>query len=468
MDACDSFGVRNFSRVNLGDRRRTRRLIQLADAMHRHPGGTLPDKLHHPPDLRAFYRLMDQPAVTHAVLMAGHADETRRRIAALPADSVVLRVHDATELDYTTKTTLRDSLGQIGQGTQRGYLCHNSLAVRADTGETLGLTAQILHHRADVPEGEGIKASRERADRESRLWVQGVVASGSAPAHVRCVDVSDSLSDTFEYIAHQVHHGGAFVLRARENRKLTKSVRGRRYVLDAARRLPAMGTGTVTVLASAGRRARTADVRFAFAPVTLAVPRKHLGEYVREPVSVWVVRVWEPQTPPGEELLEWILLTNVAVDEEAAARERVGWYQRRPIVEEYHKGMKTGCAIEAMQFETIARLEPAIAVLSAVTTTLLQLRDAARAPDADVRSATEVVDPEYVTVLSAYYGKRLGTRPSVLAFYLHVARLGGHQNRKSDGMPGWITLWRGWMKLQSMVDGHRAALPTTKSRCGKT
>jgi hypothetical protein len=42
----------------------------------------------------------------------------------------------------------------------------------------------------------------------------------------------------------------------------------------------------------------------------------------------------------------------------------------------------------------------------------------------------------------------------VKAFYMHVARLGGHQNRKADGFPGWITLWRGWMKLQAMVDGY--------------
>jgi hypothetical protein len=56
----------------------------------------------------------------------------------------------------------------------------------------------------------------------------------------------------------------------------------------------------------------------------------------------------------------------------------------------------------------------------------------------------------------------------VLTFYRHVARLGGHQNRKCDGFPGWITLWRGWMKLQSMVDGYRAARRKYLTRCGKT
>ncbi|MSU80383.1 MAG: hypothetical protein EXS16_20135, partial [Gemmataceae bacterium] len=41
---------------------------------------------------------------------------------------------------------------------------------------------------------------------------------------------------------------------------------------------------------------------------------------------------------------------------------------------------------------------------------------------------------------------------------------GGHQNRKCDGFPGWITLWRGWQKLQAMVDGYRAAQRKTKKK----
>jgi hypothetical protein len=30
-----------------------------------------------------------------------------------------------------------------------------------------------------------------------------------------------------------------------------------------------------------------------------------------EPVTVWVIRLWEEQAPEGEEPLEWLLLTSV-------------------------------------------------------------------------------------------------------------------------------------------------------------
>ena len=74
IDAMPTFGFSNFGHANLGDKRRTRRLVSLVDPMCRHPGGTLPDKFNHPPDLRAFYRLMNRPEVTHEVLMRSHAD----------------------------------------------------------------------------------------------------------------------------------------------------------------------------------------------------------------------------------------------------------------------------------------------------------------------------------------------------------------------------------------------------------
>jgi Transposase Tn5 dimerisation domain len=45
---------------------------------------------------------------------------------------------------------------------------------------------------------------------------------------------------------------------------------------------------------------------------------------------------------------------------------------------------------------------------------------------------------------------------SVLEFAIALASLGGHLNRKGDGPPGWLTLWRGWQDLQLMIRGAEA------------
>ena len=183
-----TFGQQHFGGLELGDARRSGRLPKLVDAMCQHPGGTLPDKLSEPRDLRAFYRMMDAEGVTHQAVLATHFRVTRNTIAELAGSgTTVLILHDATELDFTSKTTLQGDLGQIGQGTRRGYICHNSLAVRADTKATIGLTSQILHHRADpaspggcAPTGDAQAETRTGGSRESLVGSRGEKLGGIA------------------------------------------------------------------------------------------------------------------------------------------------------------------------------------------------------------------------------------------------------------------------------------------------
>lgn len=465
-----SLGMQNFGELKLGDVRRTDCLVGCVDEMSRHPGGTLPTKISRPSQLRSFYRLMKCKKVTHQTLMTAHCQATRRTmetIGTAQPDSVILLLHDATELDYTNREYLRNSLGQIGQGTNFGYICHNSLAVRFEPREVLGLSSQILHHRADVPEKETGKQLRERESRESRLWCLGAKACGPAPEGVFCVDISDSLSDTFEYMAYEISAQRHFVLRARENRKLVHPRGKSSYLFDVIRAERSVGSAEVAVSANTNQVARKAHVLFSYANVLIAPPGKKSGEYANTPLAVSVVRIWEPRAPKGVKPMEWILLTNVSVNNADQALERIEWYKCRPIVEEFHKAKKTGCGIESMRFETTDRLEPAIAIVSVVATTLLRLRDAARHPEADQTPATEIVDRVYVEALMAYDPKRVPSTCTIKQFLIYVARLGGHQNRKADGMPGWLTLWRGWMKLQHIVTGFELGRAKSRKRCGQ-
>ena len=71
-----SFGEIHFGKAKLGNTARTRRLVKVADALVRHPGGTLPLKMNDPAALHAMYRLMQRPEVTHATVLAAHQAET--------------------------------------------------------------------------------------------------------------------------------------------------------------------------------------------------------------------------------------------------------------------------------------------------------------------------------------------------------------------------------------------------------
>lgn len=456
-------GQAMFGHAQLGDQRRTQRLIATFERMRRHPGGTLPDKLSSPADLKALYRLCACQSVTHQALIAAMRSYTLARIAC--HQGPVLVIHDATELDYSSLHSLVQDLGQIGTGTHQGYICHNSLAVDADSGEVLGLLDQILHRRDEVPEDETLPEHRDRETRESLLWVKG---TEHLPCDPRLIDVTDQGSSTFEFLEHQTKSGRRFVLRNGRTRRVYaghQPVGPTRYLREHVRSLSELGRFTMDVQPQKGRKARTgAEFALRGGPVLLLRPHVKRGHHGNDPLPLYVVHVVEVSPPPpGEKPIEWTLLTNEPVSTEADAWRVVGWYERRWIVEEYHKSLKTGCRIEDMQFTAVERLQPAIALLSAVALTLLNLRDASRSPDAQTRQARTLFAPEYIEALSAWRHGKVRGDWTVHEFFFALARLGGHQNRKRDHRPGWLVLWRGWMKLQCMVDGYCAA---QAKRCG--
>ena len=200
---------------------------------------------------------------------------------------------------------------------------------------------------------------------------------------------------------------------------------------------------------------RKAKLCVSYAAVEMMPPHVKKGEYEKQPIRAWGVRVWEESPPENATKLEWFLVCRDPVTTAATAWEKCDWYSCRWIEEEYHKAQKTGCQMEDLQFRTEQALQPMIALLSVTAVMLLNLRQAARRPDAKERKASVVVDPSYEEVLRAWRYKKPREEMSVYEFYMAVARLGGHMNRKADGFPGWLTLWRGWQKLESMVAGAK-------------
>jgi hypothetical protein len=447
-----SFGEIHFGDAKLGNEARTKRLVRVADALTRHPGGTLPQKLKDPAALQALYRLLKRPEVTHASLLAAHQAEILRRIQEHPGP--LLAISDATELDYSGLDSLT-ALGQIGNGSGRGYICQNVLIVDPQTRQAIGLGNQILHTRAKAPPGESRKEGRERASRESRLWPN---ATQPLPRDAKLVVVCDCGADTFEELEHEALSGRRFAIRVWQDRRVLlgheeDGVEG--HLHEVARQAPRVGSYEVEVSAQADRVERIATVQFAYVAARLLPPEDPRGEHSDQPLPVWIVHARESDPPAGAEPLEWFILTNEPIANAAQARTVLSWYECRWVVEEFHKAQKTGCDIEDMQFTYQARLEAMIALQSVVALTLLNLRDISRRPEAKSTPAATVVAAEYVEVLSTWRHGEACPEWTVHDFFLALARLGGHQNRRRDKPPGWIVLWRGWTSLQLLAAGFR-------------
>ena len=451
-----SFGTQHFGEAQLGDVRRVRRLVQAADALVQHPGGSLPQKFHDPYPLDALYRLANRKEVTHEAILEPHRQRTLRLMRQI--DGPVLLIHDTTELDYSSLSSLT-GLGQIGNGNGRGYECHNTLAVHAPGRVVLGLANQILARRDTVGKDESRPARRDRQTRESRLWKRGSEAVGPAPDGATWVDICDRGADVFEYIAYKHETSGDFIVRSKHDRLCTVLIDGvpcRRKLHGHARPLEPLGGRYVAVAALKGQPARRAKVLIAAGAVELVAPKQPRGDHGPEPLPLRVVVLREVEAPDGVDPLEWILLSNRPAGDLVEAGEIADWYGYRPIVEELHKGMKTGCGVETLQFTTEAALQPVIALLSVVAVFLLGLRDAVRDPATTARPATHFVPVRYAEVLCSWRHGEVRPGWTVGAFYFALGRLGGHQNRNNGPPPGWLVLCRGWTRLQAMVDGVEA------------
>jgi hypothetical protein len=121
---------------------------------------------------------------------------------------------------------------------------------------------------------------------------------------------------------------------------------------------------------------------------------------------------------------------------------------KRWKIEEFHKALKTGCHMEEHQFKTRKTLETFLGLASIISVMLLNLRDNARDATATVHGLTEI----QLKILHKQY-PRLGKNPKARDVLRAVAQMGGFMGRKSDGNPGWITLWRGMKELMLLEQG---------------
>jgi hypothetical protein len=448
--AASRWAAVQFGGVQLGDARRTARAVRLATQMALAPSMSLPRQTGRWKDTKASYRFLDTEAVTFEALQAAHWRATLDSARGYPT---VLMIEDTSELDFTGKD-VGEKLGPIGDHRGRGLLLHSTLAVvPTEHGRVLGLGHQQLFARRPTPDDETRTQRRKRA-RESEKWIKGMESIGGPPEGTRYVHLADREADDFRVYQGARRHGWDFLVRAAQDRRGAfdhgaSKPSGR--LLDLVRGLPASGSRMLSVRERPGRSARKTELSVSFGAVTLFAPDLAVqsGEE-REPVRCWVVRVWEPSPPVGEEAIEWVLLTSLAVADLAGALQIAEWYAMRWLVEEYHKCLKTGCSVEKRQLEEQHRLKACIAMLAVVATRLLQLKHTAR--EAPQTPALEVGPVDHVRVLAAYRQHR-AEEWTIREFWREVAKLGGFLGRKGDGEPGWQSLWHGWQKLDAMTLG---------------
>lgn len=449
-----------FGECDLGDRRRTKRLVKMAEQIANHPAGSFPDQMEHWGDVKAAYRLFGREDVTFEAVASPHWEAARRRE---PGRYLIL--NDTTEIDFG-KDRKVEGLGPTGKGTGRGFLLHNGLMVDAEHKAVLGLAGQRIHYRKPASKKEN-SSQRLQRRRESEVWGRLIDQIGPAQGETQFVHVCDRGADNFEVFCHLVKNRCDWVIRTCSMHRIILTAGNERMPLSAfLETLPVVGEYELHVRSRNNQPARAARLEVRIGAIRMPVPRQK-SPYVRklrpQPIPMWVVWVREVDGPKGVEPIEWVLYTSLPVTTFEDAWRIIEYYEARWLIEEYHKALKSGCRVTERSLRTPARLEAMMGLLCVVAVRLLQLKSVARTDPG--RPARQVVPPRWLAMLRAARKNRLPARElTVGEFYRELAKLGGFLGRRHDGEPGWITIWRGWEKLNALVRG--AELAAQLKKCG--
>ena len=147
-----SWAREEFETLELGDARRTRRLIRLMDDLSAQPTGSIPLASGCGAETKVAYRLLDNDALDGREILEVHTQRTAERMQGC---WFVLCIQDTTELDLTSPPGIA-GLGRLSDEAQHGLTLHPTLAVTPEESR-LGSDRRLdVGARAEgYPAGEG-------------------------------------------------------------------------------------------------------------------------------------------------------------------------------------------------------------------------------------------------------------------------------------------------------------------------
>ena len=452
------WAVQEFSHARLGDARRSQRLVRIAARVAEHPSGLLTEVFaDHEDERAAAYDFLENPAVHPDDLAWAHQRATAQRCAGAPFVFVPV---DGSSLSFSDPEGHK-GLGFIGsrKAGARGLKVMTAIAVSAD-GVPLGVLGQawwLRQGRAKVPH-----AKRTVEQKETRYWIE-VPAQAQRALQAEAPGVEpwfqyDREGDSWPVLLDALAQSPSryMTVRANRDRCLVLDPEGQDDTQPGGKLRPALGampveaTYALDVVGGPRRQARTAHMTLRFREVTLQLRNQWTNSRYPALFSA-VLAQEEGTTPPGEQPLEWLLLTTYPVETVQDACLVLFGYAQRWRIEEFHAALKTrGCGVEDSQLQDEANLRRWATILSAVAMRLVRLTYLGR-QQPQLPASVELSKAERHAVILA---RDLPIEADQLTLHqaiMELARLGGYTGKSSGGPPGFKVLARGLKEIRTLA-----------------
>jgi hypothetical protein len=372
----NTWAEQEFGGAPLGDARLSRRLVDIAQSKAEKPGHAFSGVAEGDwPAVKAYYRLIDHPdedAISMPHILKPHREQTVRR---MKAQRTVLCIQDGSELDYTSLAQC-EGLGVIGTNQtaaqSRGLHLHTTFAVASN-----GLPLGVLRATCVAPQLKSAEDKRPSwaipiEEKATFCWIEGLRDTMDLAAKMpqtRLINVCDREADFFEMLEeHRRNPCVDLLVRANHNRgitdepfKLFETIR--QASLQTKVHVPIPRQSARPKLskkkARAKRPSRQAELEVRYQRIQLCPPKYYSA---KDPIDIWILHAVESSPPEGATPVEWFLLTTVDITSPDDAVQCLRWYCLRWRIEDFHRVLKSGCAIEKIGHETAERIRRAIAI----------------------------------------------------------------------------------------------------------
>lgn len=461
-----SWATEEMRTINLGDKRLNKRLLFLFDKLGNSPNLSIPASCGGWHETKAAYRFFGHERVTTESILNPHIEST---LARMRQHSVVLLLQDTTTLNFTGQKE-REDIGPINHEKHLGLLLHPILAV---TPERLCLGVldtchwsreKIRHRTAREKSRDNHKIPLE--EKESYRWVKAYRKANEVALQVpdtMVITVADREADIYD-LYHEAQHAylsqestaAYWLVRSSSNRKILNS-NGRpdnEKLIEKTKSTSPLCSITFEIPTKEKQIGRLVTQNLYATELTLCPPdrkRKISTKYGDKTVAVTVVIATEVNPPEGQEPLEWVLLTNVKIDDATGAHNILKWYLCRWQIEVYFRILKSGCRIEKLQLTEKHRFDPCLVLYMIIAWRILYLTVLSR--ECPEVSCELIFSTEEWKIAHIILKKEPPPKepPPLKVMIKMIASMGGYLNRKNDLEPGPTTLWIGLQRLKDFL-----------------
>lgn len=442
------WGHNEFGSAMLGDARRCKRAARIAAGLLCSVGSAISSSCGGG-GAQAVSRFFDRDDVTENSVLSGH--QVRIRDRCIHNEGRILVAQDTTALKFPGRTNI-SGLGPTAINGGNGIMMHGAFVMN-EQKLPLGVLGLRLWSR-DAAQ-RGIKHSRRKRntmEKESAKWLWGLdqVNKQLSGLGKEIVLIGDRESDMYDLFASERQSDVHLLVRMTENRVVEVNDK-RTKIIGALEESSVLGSYEFEVPEE--KRTAKLEVRSCF--MLMCPPQK------RKPTNLNIVRIWaveirEIDAPENVEPLLWRLLTTLDASSFELCKYIADCYSARWGIEEFHRTLKTGCRVERLQFESVSRLRPAIAMLCVIAQQVMYLTKYARCyPDAP--ASCVATSEEQDTVESWVQNNRFKSYDvvSVVDYIRGIGFIGGFRGRKHDGEPGVQAIWEGLRNLTNLVTGRK-------------